>query len=88
MPKCVDTTRSLTHTDRYVLVRAKVFGDTPITEICGRVRKGGGRSGDGASLPEELKREVEQEWSSVVTAKLGFKNINEMREAWKKEHGY
>ena len=67
---------------------AKVFGDDPPTEFIGRVRKGGGNSGEGEkALPEEVKEQLEKEWEEIVTAKLGFKNYSEMRQAWKSERG-
>ena len=69
--------------------RAEILGDDPPTEFSGRVRKGGGTSGEGEkTLPQEVKQLVEQMWREVVEAKLGFKDTKEMREAWIKERGW
>ena len=58
---------------------------TPESEYVSRVRKGGGRSGDGQKLPPEIIAYVDQLWQEIVTPKLGFKDLKEMREARKKE---
>ena len=59
--------------------------ERPPDKIVGKVRRDGGRSGDGKGLPDEVQRYLEEKWSEVVTAKLGFKDLKEMREAWQKE---
>ena len=64
---------------------AKLFGEEPPTEVVGRVRKDGGRSGDGKVLPSDVQRYVEEKWREIVAAKLGFQNVKEMRDAWHKE---
>ena len=64
---------------------AKKIGEEPPAEFAGRVRKGGGRSGDGQALPPEVQQYIEEQWQEIVTAKLGFRNLKEMREAWHKE---
>ena len=65
------------------------IGEEPETEsedFVGRVRKDGGKSGEGKQkLPVEVQQRIEQMWQEIVTSKLGFKNLQEMREAWKKE---
>ena len=63
----------------------KDFGERPPAEIVGKVRRDGGRSGDGKKLPVEVQRYLEEKWTEVVTAKLGFKTLKEMRDAWRKE---
>ena len=65
---------------------SEILGDVPPTEFVGRVRKDGGKSGEGKKLlPEELKQQIDKEWKDLVTTKLGFKDLNEMRMAWMKE---
>ena len=52
----------------------------------GRVRKDGGRSGDGQRLlSPELQESFKKLWREIVTAKLGFENLQKMRQAWIKE---
>ena len=67
---------------------AKMFGEEPPTDLSGRVRRDGGKSGDGKALPPEVQQQIEEKWKEIVTAKLGFKNLKEMRDAWQKEHQY
>ena len=57
-------------------------------ELIGRVRKDGGKSGEGKQkLPVEVQQRIDQTWQEIVTAKLGFKDLKEMREAWEtKDH--
>ena len=65
---------------------ATALGDIAPPKQSGRVRKDGGNSGEGErSLPGELKQQIEKEWKELVWAKLGFKDLNEMRLAWRKE---
>lgn len=68
-----------------VAITAKSIGDVPPVEISGRVRKDGGRSGDGRKLPLDVQTRIDDEWRDIVTAKLGFRNFQEMRVAWEKE---
>ena len=65
----------------------KKAGDTlpPESERVERVRKNGGKSGDGQQLPAGIQRHVDQLWLDIITPKLGFSNLQEMREAWHKE---
>ena len=72
-------------THRATITYAKWFGEEPPTEFSGRVRKDGGKSGDGQKLPPEVKQYIKEKWQEIVTAKLGFQNLKEMREAWHKE---
>ena len=67
------------------MMLAKKFGEEPPTEFSGRVRKDGGKSGDGQKLPPEVRQYIKEKWKEIVTAKLGFQNLKEMREAWHKE---
>ena len=58
----------------------------PESEFVGRVRKSGGKSGEGKEqLPADIQLHIDQLWQEIVTTKLGFKNLKEMRDAWKKE---
>ena len=70
---------------------SKAFGEvlpSQSDEIVSRVRKSGGKSGQGKEqLPLNIQQCIDQLWQEIVTFKLGFKNLNEMREAWKKERG-
>ena len=66
----------------------EIIGEEPVpeSEFVGRVRKDGGKSGEGKQkLPVEVQQRVDQMWQEIVTSKLGFKDLKEMREAWKKE---
>ena len=66
----------------------KKFGDEPPPEeeYVGRVCKDGGKSGEGKQkLPVEVQQRIDQMWQEIVTSKLGFQNLQEMCEAWKKE---
>ena len=63
----------------------KKFGEKPPTEIVSKVRTSGGRSGDGQALPVEMQQYIEEKWTEIVTAKLGFKSLKEMRAALHKE---
>ena len=71
-----------------VEVIAKIIGEKP-PDIgdghVGCVRKDGGRSGDGKLLPANVQEHIEQKWQEIITAKLGFKNLKEMRDAWRNE---
>lgn len=60
-------------------------GNEEDNTMVGRVRKGGGKSGEGQLLPPDIKEHIDQKWEETVTAKLGFKSLNEMRLYWKKE---
>ena len=50
-----------------------------------RVRKDGGRSGDGKILPLSVQEYYNQLWKEIITAELGFNSLKEMRDAWRKE---
>lgn len=55
-------------------------------ELTGKVRKTGGKSGEGkAMLPRVHRDEFARAWSKVVSARLGFEDLRAMRAAWKKE---
>eukprot|EP00731_Ephydatia_muelleri_P021471 Em0014g62a len=66
-------------------LRAKMHGDDPPSEFTGRVRKDRGKSGDGQKLPLEVQQSIDQEWHDIITAKLGFRDLKEMRATLKKE---
>ena len=63
---------------------AKIIADkigetvTPETEYIGRVRKDGGRSGDGQELPPAVAERIDQLWKEIVTSKLGFKTLTDV----------
>ena len=70
------------------LMMAKKIGEEPVpdSQLVGRVRKSGGKSGEGKEqLPADIQQRIDQLWQEIVTTKLGFKHLTEMREAWKKE---
>lgn len=55
-------------------------------ELTGKVRKTGGKSGEGsAKLAQAHCDAFARAWSNVVSARLGFKDLRAMRAAWKKE---
>ena len=71
-----------------ILKIAKMHGDDPPSEFTGRVRKDGGKSGDGQKLlPLEVQQGIDQEWHDIISTKLGFGDLKEMRAAWRKEVG-
>ena len=73
---------------RHTIMVAKKIGEEPPSqsEFVGRVRRDGGKSGEGKQkLPVEVQQRIDQMWQEVVTVKLGFKNLQEMREAWRRE---
>ena len=47
----------------------------------------GGKSGEGQLLlPSDVKQRIDELWQKIVTTKLGFRTLKEMRDAWKNEH--
>ena len=68
-----------------VAITAKNVGDIPPIELNGRVRRDGGNSGDGQKLPGDVQERIDEEWRDIVLAKLGYRNLGDMRDAWKKE---
>ena len=75
---------------KFASIIAEKLGETvlPQGEYVGRVRRDGGKSGQGQQLPLDVKQRIDQLWKEIVTAKLGFKDLDEMREAWKKERSF
>lgn len=69
----------------FIQTISKVAGEEPPTMLTSRVRRDGGRSGDGEKLPHEVQQQIEEEWRLIVTSKTGYRDLKEMREAWKKE---
>ena len=55
--------------------------------LTGRVRRDGGRSGDGEKLPLEVQQQIDEEWRTIVASKIGYRSLKEMWEAWKNELG-
>ena len=80
----------LFQTRNFASIVAERVGETvpAENEYVGRVRKGGGKSGQGQQLPLEVQQRIDQLWKEIVTAKLGFQDLNEMREALKNENYY
>ena len=73
----------------YAKILAKRMGETLMEgEHVGRVRKDGGKSGEGQKLPSDIKQRIDQVWQEIVMSKLGFQDMNEMREAWKQERKF
>ena len=73
---------------KIALKMSEAIGEEPVpeSEFVGRVRKDGGVSGQGKQeLPVDIQKRIDQLWQEVVTSKLGFKNLDEMRAAWKEE---
>lgn len=73
---------------RHTIMVAKKIGEEPPSEseFVGRVRKSGGKSGEGKEqLPIEVQQRIDEMWKGTVTAKLGFEDLEAMRESWKKE---
>ena len=73
---------------RFATFIADKLGENPPPEgeSVSRVRKDGGKSGEGKQrLPVEIQQRINQMWQDIVTAKLGFKDLKEMRESWQKE---
>ena len=67
---------------------SKMIGEKPLTEceMISKVRKDGGKSGEGKQqLPVEIQQKIDELWQAIVTSKLGFQNLDEMRAAWKME---
>ena len=73
---------------RFATVLAEKLGESPPpdSELVSRVRKDGGKSGEGKEkLPAEVQQLIDDMWQEIVTSKLGFNDLNEMSEAWKNE---
>ena len=67
------------------LTISEKIGEEP-DGLVGRVRKDGGKSGEGKQkLPVEVQQRIDQMWQEIVTSKLGFQSLKEMRKAWMKE---
>ena len=72
----------------FSLALAQQIGEEPefdTEDYVARVRKDGGRSGDGKILPLHIQEYYDQQWKEIITAELGFNNLKEMRDAWHKE---
>lgn len=57
---------------------------------CGKVRRSGGRSGDGmiygdTSVTRDIHRRLDMQWQQIVTHQLGFKSLRDMRRQWHME---
>ena len=72
----------------FTLSLAQQIGEEPdlnAEDYVARVRKDGGKSGDGKILPLSVHEYYNQLWKEIITAELGFHNLKEMRDAWHKE---
>ena len=68
---------------------AEELGEEVSSQFIGKVRKDGGKSGEGKEqLPADIQQRIDQLWQDIVTTKLGFKDLTEMRAAWKTELCY
>ena len=73
---------------RIAKVFAEINGLSWPRELTGKVRKDGGKSGEGAQrLSPEHRAGFAEAWKAVVTRRLGFKDLAEMRAAWRAEQG-
>ena len=73
---------------KFVAKISEIIGEEPVpeSEFVGRVRKSGGKSGEGKEqLPVDIQQHIDQLWQGIVTTKFGFNTLSEMCEAWKKE---
>ena len=71
-----------------ILNLAQLIGeeaDLDAKEYVARVRRDGGRSGDGKLLSQHVRDSYYQMWKEIITSELGFHSLEEMREAWKQE---
>ena len=55
------------------IMLAKKFGEEPPTEFSGRVRKDGGKSGDGQNLPPEVRQYIKKNGKKSLQQNLDFK---------------
>ena len=65
----------------FSLALARQIGEEPdfdAEDYVVRVRKDGGRSGDGKFLPQRIQEYYNQQWKEIITAELGFNNLKEM----------
>jgi len=75
-------------TYQFLLRLAKAQGKLapPRESLVGTVRKGGGKSGEGASaLSAATRKAFELAWRAVITPALNFTSLDEMRQAWRAE---
>ena len=68
-----------------IIACAKALGEEVPTEFSGKVRKDGGKLGDGSRFSAEVQSAIDQEWREIVTPKLGFASYTEMLESWRRE---
>eukprot|EP00438_Fugacium_kawagutii_P014831 Skav234805 [mRNA] locus=scaffold69:555460:556275:- [translate_table: standard] len=54
-------------------------------KLVGKVRKDGGKSGEGVALPLSVKQWIDWRWDCVVRKRLGFESLEEMRDCWAAE---
>eukprot|EP01049_Picozoa_sp_SAG25_P008004 SAG25_NODE_691_length_5916_cov_9.126698_3_plen_180_part_00 len=70
---------------RIARVMAETVGLAWPRELTGKVRKDGGRSGDGKTLLPRHRQALDAAWKDIVEERLGFCNLGQMRDAWKAE---
>eukprot|EP00928_Gymnodinium_smaydae_P066178 TRINITY_DN49226_c0_g1_i1.p1 TRINITY_DN49226_c0_g1~~TRINITY_DN49226_c0_g1_i1.p1 ORF type:complete len:390 (+),score=61.71 TRINITY_DN49226_c0_g1_i1:104-1171(+) len=64
----------------------KERGITRTVPLTGKVRKTGGKTGDGKeTLPPSVKKWIEWRWKCIVLPRTGFADLRAMRAAWAQE---
>ena len=76
------------NSSNHIAVIAKALGESVSSdeEFVGRVRKDGGGSGDGQSLPVDIQQQIDMLWQEIVTRSIGFKTYSELHCVWQSEH--
>lgn len=67
---------------------AEKVGEKPgiADDHVGCVREDGGKSGEGKLLlPVDVQQQIEHKWKEIIADTLGYRNLKEMRDAWKNE---
>ena len=57
---------------------AHFLGSEHTRALTGKVRKGGGKQGQGAAIPTHLREHFDQSWRTIITPQLGFESYNDM----------
>lgn len=60
-------------------------GITRTMPLTGKVRKSGGKSGEGEACSKEVKSWLDWRWECVVYRRTGFADLKAMRKAWAEE---
>ncbi|CAE7398004.1 SULT1B1 [Symbiodinium natans] len=87
--QCSHTFMSENHRkfDDHKIIEAldRLTGVSRASALVGKVRKDGGKSGEGAALPLPVKEWLDWRWECIVHKRLGFKSLVDMRAAWAAE---